>query len=91
MTSAREKKALEACLKGKEPEVIQVSDKVIYPNDKNISIESLQPADVNMKPQPASKTPSLILPQFHTQNFVSLSTAVGRNRISITFYENGYM
>ena len=70
----REQKALEACQKGKRPEIVKFSNQINYPNEKNISLESLKLNDDDeLKPQPASKTPSLILPQFHTKNFVSLN------------------
>ncbi|KAL7020308.1 hypothetical protein ACKWTF_011465 [Chironomus riparius] len=69
----REQKALEACQKGKRPEIVKFSNQINYPNEKNISLESLKLNDDDeLKPQPASKTPSLILPQFHTKNFLNL-------------------
>lgn len=61
-----EKKALKKCLNSQQ---VEESKKIEYKSEKNISIETLKASDEN-KPQSASQSPSMILPNVPTKKMV---------------------
>ena len=72
--AASELKGLDACTKVIESQIIKLCNDNSPTNKETISLESLIPVDnEQLKPLPASKTPSTILPQFHTKNYVRIN------------------
>lgn len=62
-----EKSALEKCRDGVKTQRMKHSNKIDYTNDKNISLETIKGDE---KPQSASKSPSMILPNVPTRKMV---------------------